>query len=114
MSRNDCLIIGKNSPMSQAGRKREENQLKPNREFKKYLEVFLSRVAIEALDAEIIEHFKKMNLRFYGFKRLKTQATNYLSFYFKVDYDQKDIVLDKGNWPDGVLVREFVRSYAKF
>ncbi len=111
MSGNKTIIIGKSSPMSLKA-KQQSCPLKP--EFKKYFEVFLSRIDTNASDESIIEQLNKMNLNFYDFKRLNTQSKNYLSFYFKVDYSQKDIVLELGNWPGQVLVREFVRSYAKF
>lgn len=111
MSANKTIIVGKSSPMSL---KAKQQSPKPKTEFKKYFEVFLSRIDADASDESIIEHLNKMNLNFYDFKRLNTQSKHYLSFYFKVDYSQKDRVLELNNWPDRVLVREFVRSYSKF
>ena len=112
MSATKTIVIGKNSPMSLAGR--GDDGKKSSRVGPKYFEVFLSRVDINEADESIMEHLKMLKLNFRDFKQLNTQQTHYLSFYFKVDYNQKDIVLDEYNWPHKVLVREYVRTYATF
>jgi hypothetical protein len=117
MSATKTIIIGKKSPMSLAGRgdvSKTSQTPKPQYQSPKYFEVFLSRVDINETDESIMEHLDKLRLNFRDFKRLNTQQTHYLSFYFKVDFNQKDIVLDEYNWPPKVLVREYVRSYATF
>ena len=96
MSATKTIVIGKKSPMSLAGR--GDDGKKSSRD-PKYFEVFLSRVDINETDESIMEHMNTLKLNFRDFKRLNTQQTYYLSFYFKVDYNQKDIVLDKNNWP---------------
>jgi len=112
MSATKTIVIGKNSPMSLAGR--GDDARKSSRVVPKYFEVFLSRVDANDADESIMAHLNTLKLNFRDFKRLNTHQTHYLSFYLKVDYSQKDIVLDKNNWPEKVLVREYVRSNATF
>ena len=113
------IVIGKKSPMSLAGRvddrdKSQTQERQQQYESPEYFEVFLSRVDANDADESIMAHLNTLKLNFRDFKRLNTHQTHYLSFYFKVDYNQKDIVLDKNNWPEKVLVREYVRSNATF
>ena len=111
------IVIGKKSPMSLAGRVDDSNknqaQEQPGYESPEYFEVFLSRVDINETDESIMTHLNRLTLSFRDFKRIKPWQTHYLSFYFKVNFNQKDIVLDKNNWPPQVLVHECVQKFSR-
>jgi len=116
--RTKAIVIGKKSPMSLAGRvddsdKSQTQEQQQQYESPEYFEVFLSRVDINETDESIMTHLHKLTLSFRDFKRIKPWQTHYLSFYFKVDFNQKDIVLDKNNWPHRVLVRECVQQFSR-
>jgi hypothetical protein len=53
----------------------------------------VSRVDINETDESIMTHLNRLILSFRDFKRIKPWQTHYLSFYFKVNFNQKDIVI---------------------
>ena len=104
------IIVGSKSPMSLLKQKNEnKGNLIQKKEKSKYFEVFLTRVNTDQTDEMVKEHLANIGLNYYDFRRLQTMQIHCLSFYFKVDVEQKEYVLKAENWPKKVLVKEFVR-----